>query len=94
MDERQLKTRIEKEEASQRLRGPGATDCSPGFAGVTGAAPTQAECSGNYSHSRWLLEMRRDEHRRAADGLQALLDALPAKMPSEAEHALARLTLK
>jgi hypothetical protein len=43
---------------------------------------------------RWQLENRLSQLLREADGIQALLDTLPAKVPPRAAHALRLLILK
>lgn len=57
-----------------------------GYQGEAGLLGAQEGYGG--SLARHLLEQRRDQLRREADCMQALLDVLPAKVPPQAEVAI------
>jgi hypothetical protein len=94
LEERAKKRAYEAERMGQTDVGPlQSAGIGRGYIGEAGNVLSNAEVA-EAPDVRWQLENRLSQLLREADGIQALLDTLPAKVPPRAAHALRLLILK
>lgn len=94
--ESRLKQRLEENAKRDAYQPTLAPLQNVGHAGTYSGEPGQGLVDGaqevpRQGFPRYILEHHRDQLRREADDVQALLDVLPAKLPRQAADALNRI---